>query len=234
MKIRENMDTYLAELRAWLSETADVKLEGMADFFAARIDGYEEHMSVWKDAYAHLPGMIPEGTQTILDLGCGTGLEIDQILAARPDMQITGVDLSETMLGKLREKHPHVQTICADYFEYDLGEACFDAAVSFESLHHFKPGKKQRLFEKIFRALKGGGVFILADYLACCDEEEELLMSVSDEKRQKEGIPPDVFVHFDTPLTAEHEMELLRAAGFSLVEFVTSIEGASFLTAEKA
>lgn len=40
-------------------------------------------------------------------------------------------------------------------------------------------------------------------------------------------------LHFDTPLTAEHEMELLENAGFSRVEMIECIDGAVFIRAEK-
>jgi len=45
--------------------------------------------------------------------------------------------------------------------------------------------------------------------------------------------PADVFIHFDTPLTLEHELALLRAAGFSCCEAVDSIAGATFLRGRK-
>ena len=177
--------------------------------------------------------LVPEHVQKLLDLGCGTGLELDEILQKRPKLEVTGIDLSEDMLGRLSAKHPQVHTIRADYFRYDFGKEAYDMAVSFESLHHFKPEKKLELYRKIYDTLKNGGIFIEADYIACCEDEEKLLMELCDSKREKEGIGEDVFVHFDTPLTAEHEMELLENAGFSRVEMIECIDGAVFIRAEK-
>lgn len=230
--IRENIPEYMKELKAWLKEIQEEPLEQMAAFFQARIADYEDHMSLWKQAYVRLAEMIPPEAQTLLDLGCGTGLELDEILARRT-LSVTGIDLCPEMLEKLREKHPAVGTVCEDYFQAELGEGCFDCVVSFESLHHFKPEKKRGLYEKIHRALKPGGVFLLVDYLACCQEEETLLMDFCWEQRRKQGIPEDVFIHFDTPLTVEHETALLWKAGFSKVELVDCIEGASLLRCEK-
>ena len=39
-------------------------------------------------------------------------------------------------------------------------------------------------------------------------------------RRERDRIPPDAFVHFDTPLTLEHEMDAMRDAGFYTVELV--------------
>lgn len=221
------------ELKAWLSEIQDQPLEEMADFFRARVETYEDHMRLWQEAYGRLAELIPTAAETMLDLGCGTGLELDSIFARRRNLDVVGIDLCPDMLEKLREKHPAVQTVCADYFQAELGENAYDCVVSFESLHHFKPEKKQALYEKIHRALKPGGVFFLVDYLACCEEEERLLMDFCWEKRRQQGIAEDVFIHFDTPLTVEHEESLLRGAGFSQVQLIDSIAGASFLRGEK-
>ena len=52
-------------------------------------------------------------------------------------------------------------------------------------------------------------------------------------KRLRDNIAPGQFVHFDTPLTLEHEMALLRGAGFRRVEALCCVEGACFLRAKK-
>lgn len=231
--IRENIPEHISALRAWLENQENVPLEEMGDFFTARISDYEQHMALWREGYEKMAKLLPASAARILDLGCGTGLELDEILRLRPDVEVTGIDLCPAMLQKLRAKHPGVRTICGDYFQEDLGEEQYDCVITFESLHHFLPEKKQRLFEHIHRALKPGGVFLEVDYLAACQEEEDMLMAFAQKKRQEQGIPEDVFVHFDTPLTAEHEMKLLRAAGFPTVNWLCAVEGASFLWCEK-
>lgn len=232
--IREDIPRYMTELKAWLKETEEEALESMTDFFRARLDGYEAHMSPWNEAYQALAKQLPRDMQSLLDLGCGTGLELDAILKAHPTIEVTGVDLSEDMLGRLQKKHPQVKTICADYFACDLGEGRFDAAVSFETLHHFTPEKKAALFRKICRALKPGGVYVQAEYVACCAEEETLLQDTLARKRDRDGIPEGRFVHFDTPLTLERELALLRGAGFVGACAPDCINGACFLRAQKA
>ena len=232
-QIRENIPQYIEELRAWLQTQENVPLEEMSAFFTVRITDYEEHMQLWAEGYRHIARLIPKKAKTLLDLGCGTGLELYEILALRPELYVTGVDLSKAMLEKLEEKHPGVDLICGDYFQVDLGKECYDCAVSFESLHHFLSEKKQGLYQKLFDALKPGGEFLLVDYLAACQEEEDLMMDFRWRKRREQGIPEEQFVHFDTPLTVEHEMDLLKNAGFSQVEWLCAIEGASFLRCKK-
>lgn len=235
MKIREDIEKHMQELKAWLAETANDDLEDMDGFFAGRIDGYEEHMSVWTKAYERFAQLLPENCEEVLDLGCGTGLELDEIWKRKPDVAVTGVDLCQSMLDKLQEKHKDkvLTTVCADYFVYDMGSEKWDAVISFESLHHFLPEKKVKLYRKIYDALKPDGQFILGDYIACCEEEEVLLQRVCRKKRKKAGIAEEVFVHFDIPLTLEHETELLQQAGFAEIVVADSIEGATILVVKK-
>jgi len=39
-----------------------------------------------------------------LDLGCGTGLELDFIFARAPNARVTAIDISSEMLAKLKAK----------------------------------------------------------------------------------------------------------------------------------
>ena len=56
-------------------------LETMENFFAARLQGYDEHMKTEiegaKEFYCYTASLLPrqQGAR-ILDLGCGTGLEL--------------------------------------------------------------------------------------------------------------------------------------------------------------
>ena len=139
------------------------------------------------------------------------------------------------MLDRLLEKHSDKQltVVCRDYFQYDFGSGKWDAVISFESLHHFLPEQKEELYGKACRGLRDGGILLLGDYTACCEEEEELLRSTYLEKRKKSAIPEERFVHFDIPLTIEHELELLRSVGFSVKEVVDAPEEATIIMAEK-
>ncbi len=215
------MDDY-QDLKNWLDATRDEPLEGMDAFFDARIDGYEAHMEHWAAHYQWIAELLPQKISTLLDLGCGTGLELDSIFARFPSLQVTGIDLSAEMLKELRRKHgaKDLALVQADYFLYDLGENRFDAAVSVESLHHFTAEKKAGLFQKIWRALKPGGVYLECDYIAVSQEIEDLVFAECQRRRVRDGIAPEAYVHFDTPLTLEHEMEAMRSAGFQTVELV--------------
>lgn len=86
-------------------------LEKMDKFFENRLSGYDEHMLSAivgaKEFYKFTAEKLPiEPHAEILDLGCGTGLELEEYFLLNPTVHITGIDLSHAMLEKLNEKFP--------------------------------------------------------------------------------------------------------------------------------
>ena len=208
------------------------RLEKMDDFFAARVDGYDGHMKAniegAKAFYAFTASLLPEAAGSrVLDLGCGTGLELEEYFARNPGAEVTGIDLSGAMLEALKAKFPgkNLTTVCASYFDVPLGENRYDAAVSVESLHHFTPEMKLSLYRKLHAALKADGVFVLTDYFAESAEQEEALFRNLAAMKKEQGLPEGEFYHYDTPLLAEHEAELLRRAGFREARIVKRWSG---------
>ena len=204
-----------------------MKLERMNDFFAARVTGYDEHMRTTiegaSDFYAYTASQLPpEKGARVLDLGCGTGLELEEYFLLNPEADVTGIDLSEAMLNALKEKLPErrIRLILGSYFDVPFEENKYDAAVSVESLHHFPAGQKEMLYRKLHAALKDSGFFVLTDYFAESEELEKEYFENLAQMKKEQDLPEDIFFHYDTPLTAEHETEILLRAGFSEVRIM--------------
>ena len=199
-------------------------LEKMSDFFEARLGSYDEHMrndiAYATEFYPFTAMQLPtKGDSCVLDLGCGTGLELEEYYKICPTAQVTGIDLSAGMLDALKKKFPDkvMNLITGSYFDLPLGKAEFDAAVSVESLHHFTKAEKLPLYAKLYAALKKDGYFILTDYFAMSDAEEKMHRQALIDLKAEQGISDDAFYHNDTPLTVEHETEALLKAGFASV-----------------
>lgn len=208
---------------------ANTMLERMDAFFDARLDGYDTHMmnniEGAREFYPFTARCLPMAENAvILDLGCGTGLELEHYFALNPTAKVTGIDLVPGMLKALREKFPgkDLELILGSYFDVPFGCGKFDGAVSVESLHHFTQDKKIPLYTKLYRALKPGGYFILTDYFALDDENEAFWQQELLRLKQENGIADDAFYHYDTPLTVEHETQALLEAGFRRVEVLSS------------
>lgn len=208
-------------------EEREERLEEMSGFFEARLDLYDQHMlgdvANARELYAFTAQALPakEGCR-LLDLGCGTGLELEFYFPLCPTAQVTGIDLSQGMLSRLREKFPEkdLTLLQGSYFDVPLGENTFDATVSVESLHHFTKEEKIPLYAKVRAALKEGGYFLLTDYFSLSEEEERRHRQTLLALKKAQGLGDDQFYHYDTPLTVGHEVEAFQAAGFSSVEIV--------------
>lgn len=200
-------------------------IEKMKDFFEARLDGYDEHMMTniesANEFYPFTAKQLPTVENCgILDLGCGTGLELQEYFVLNPSAKVTGIDLSQGMLAALKRKFPDkdITLILGSYFDVPLGKNVFDAAVSVESLHHFTKEEKLALYTKLHTALKSNGYFILTDYFSLSDKEERIHRENLIALKAAQCIFDDEFYHYDTPLTVKHETEALMEAGFSSVE----------------
>lgn len=209
-------------------------LEKMNEFFNKRLDGYDEHMLTNIESsdvfYPFTADCLPKSFGAkILDLGCGTGLELEYYFRLNPSAKITGIDLTESMLNALNNKfrEKELTLICGSYFDVPFDENTFDAAVSVESLHHFTKEEKIPLYKKLCKALKTDGYFILTDYFALTNEDEKMFRNELLRIKREQDIDDNEFYHYDTPLTVEHETEALLKAGFSSVELLNNW-GATF------
>ena len=218
-----------------------IRLEKMDDFFAARVDGYDEHIKTNIEGasgfYAYTASLLPKAAGSrVLDLGCGTGLELEEYFAVNPGAKVTGIDLSPAMLEALKAKFPEkdLTLVCASYFDEPFGENCYDAAVSVESLHHFPAERKASLYGKLHAALEEGGVFVLTDYFAESEVLEKEYFQNLAQLKKEQGLSEDEFYHYDTPLLVGHEMEILRKAGFRNVRTVKQWSESTFTVLAEA
>lgn len=216
-----------------------MKLEAMTDFFTARVDGYDEHMlecvEGCKEGYIEMARLVPNTAKTLLDLGCGTGLELDEIFKILPDIKVTGIDLTQAMLQELLKKHSdkNLTLICGDYFKVDFGEEKFDCAISFQTMHHFKKDKKTELYKKIHNSLCDGGMYIECDYMVESQSEEDFYFAENDRLRKENGIAEGEYSHYDTPCTIENQIAMFKNAGFKSAEKVFRIGGTTIIIAKK-
>ena len=214
-------------------------LEKMSDFFDKRKVGYDEHMlnnvEGCKNGYEVLASLVSDSSEAILDLGCGTGLELASIFDRLPAVHVTGIDMCEGMLRLLREKYhgKDITLINASYLGYDFGKEMYDTAISFETMHHMTHSEKLSVYSAVCDALKAGGTYIEGDYMVRTQAEEDFFFAESARLRSEQRIPDGEFYHYDTPCTVDNQIMLLKKAGFSDVEEIWCEGNTVILTSRK-
>ncbi|MFO7815194.1 MAG: class I SAM-dependent methyltransferase [Halanaerobiales bacterium] len=197
------------------------KIEKMKDFFDKRADNYDDHMkSNIKDFnrfYSNIATEIKDTNRVIniLDIGCGTGLELKYIFQKTPHAKIICLDLSEQMLNRLKEKYSfkneQIELKVGSYLEDSFEENKYDYIVSAMTLHHLRYNKKLALYKKIYKALKSNGIYIEGDYIVDEAKEKKILNATA----EKEDIKINGNYHIDLPFSINTQKQILAESGFS-------------------
>ena len=215
-------------------------LEKMGEFFNLRAEIYDNHMLVdleLDEFYEEIARLVEFDALNpkLLDLGCGTGIELEKLFVKYPGIRVTGIDLAAEMLKKLENKYKdkNIDLICGSYFDVKFGSD-FDVVLSTYSLHHFSEPEKLALYKKVFESMKPCGLYIEGDYTVKTDEEQTLYINELARYKKEQNLPDDNFYHYDTPMTAANQIKLLKLAGFADIKIIKQWESTTIITAKKS
>jgi tRNA (cmo5U34)-methyltransferase len=180
----------------------------------------------YKIAVEQIP-FNPAESFSFLDLGTGTGLLTALIFNAFPRARANVLDVSEKMLAKARQRftgNPDVAFFAMDYAETPL-PGIYDLVVSAMSIHHLSHAGKAHLMEKIYQALRPGGLFIHAELAkGATDATEKSYQQHWTEHLEQTGLSADQLaviaerMSCDRPATLDDQLMWLEQAGFTDVD----------------
>ena len=156
---------------------------------AAEIPGYEE----LQDAVAAATRDLAPAT--VLELGTGTGETALRVLALHPAAAWTGIDASEAMLARARERLPRAD-LRVGRLEDPLPDGPFDLVVSALAVHHLDGEGKRDLFARVARV---SGAFVLGDVVVP-ERPEDAVIEIDGD--------------YDVPSSVAEQLAWLREAGF--------------------
>lgn len=104
---------------------------------------------------------------SILDLGCGSGIPISETLLHQ-GFTVYGVDASETLAAKFRERFPDAAVECNSVEESSFFNRTFDAVTAWGLLFLLSAETQRNLIGKVAGALNRNGHFLFTSPREAC------------------------------------------------------------------
>jgi SAM-dependent methyltransferase len=146
-----------------------------------------------------------QGGERILDIGCGTA-NYTGMLASR-GLDMTGLDVSATMLARARGKHPNLPLLKASVESIPLPDNSVDQVMCTLAIHHFPD--LVTAFKEVRRVLHGDR-FVL--FTAIAEQTKGYWLGHYFPQALERALVQDP--------TTQAVSEALEAAGFTSVEFI--------------
>ena len=166
----------------------DTGTEGVGEGFTRTAADYDDAVRFNIEGARRLVMSLPDGRyRDVLDVGCGTGWSAEAMADRFGPIRLTGVDASEGMLERFREKLAGRRDIeatlhAADVLEMPVEDAAFDAVICSMAFHWFP--FKAAAMRAMARTLRPGGA--IAILCSGADGEREFQHVLS---RLEPGVP---------------------------------------------
>lgn len=99
----------------------------------------------------------------VLDVGCGTGAQLERYVAAHCD--VSGIDLSPAMLGRARNRLGEaVDLRLGDAQRLPFDDEMFDVVTSTLMLHELASGTREVIAKEMLRVLTDDGRLLVVDF----------------------------------------------------------------------
>lgn len=97
---------------------------------------------------------------TVLDLGCGAGVPVDDILL-KAGHEVIGLDISQAQIKLARRQCPGGQYGVRDIEDLAIGEYQVQAVISFYAIFHVPRARQAMMFKTIASFLPRGGLLLV-------------------------------------------------------------------------
>jgi SAM-dependent methyltransferase len=173
---------------------------------AARFMAYRAASTVGVATVRTWAQKLPRGA-AVLDLGCGSGQPISQVLIDA-GCALHGVDASPGLLAAFRARFPHAPAECNAAERSDFFGRTFDGVIAWGLLFLLRPEDQTLVLRRVAPALNDGGQFLFTAPAQACTWADAMTGQTS------------------VALGADAYRQTLTAAGLTLIDTFTD-EGAN-------
>jgi trans-aconitate methyltransferase len=112
------------------------------------------------DKYVNRLVRVLAAKALVLDLGCGDGVPVDELLIKKGNLVI-GMDIAEEMVRQARKNCPEGEFITGDILKLKPGQFKADAVVSFYTMFHLPRVKHGEMLKLMGSFMKKGGWLLI-------------------------------------------------------------------------
>jgi len=127
--------------------------DNIARTYHKQRDKFKSH-----ELLAGFSSLLPSGGD-VLDVGCGAGVPVAGFLV-RAGFQVTGVDVSSSMLELAHAQVPEASLLKMDMRQLAFDAACFDGLCAFYSLFHVPREEHRQVLIGFNRLLRPDGILL--------------------------------------------------------------------------
>ena len=177
--------------------------DGTVAFYDQRYNAAEEFRKQMEDFLLSLAK-----NAVVLDCGSGPGKEAGII--AKAALRVVALDLSANMLMKVRENHPHLETVEANMNALPFPDNSFDALWCSRAIIHIPQEDLVQTISEFYRVLKSDGVLGLIFRIP----DEDILL-------KEEFLPEDApnsegLIYYRNLYSEGYMSDILTRVGFAL------------------
>ncbi len=143
-----------------MNKSIKENIKSVYNKYATDFDQKIASLGIYNESYDFFLNKINDG-EAILDLACGPGNVSHYLKIHKPDLKITGVDISEEMIELAKKRIPDGTFIVKDICEVEFGTK-FDHIICAFGIPYLDLKETAKLFKIINKSLHDNGFFYVS------------------------------------------------------------------------
>lgn len=119
-------------------------------------------LDLYNDTYDYFCSSIDKPKSKILEIGCGPGNITKYLLCKRPDYDIFGIDIAQTMIELAKQNNPTAHFAIMDCRQINHLDTKYDGIIGGFCLPYLSPTESKELISNFYDLLNDNGLIYLS------------------------------------------------------------------------